>query len=160
MLPSMTAPKLSWYALRSLARALTHPGAFLGRRIGGALRERVTLRVSSVNGCAVCSAVHGVVARVEGLTADDIRQARSPEEDEHQDERTQVALRYAVVRTARLEDDSPDDVARFEQEFSAREQREIRAVVDLFTFTNRFNNTWEAVVPGAASRRRRLGLEA
>ncbi len=157
---AMTAPKLSWYALRSLARALTKPDALLGRSIGGVLRERVTLRVSSLNGCAVCSAVHGVVARVEGLTADEIREARSPEKDDQQDERTQVALRYAALRTARLEDDSRDDVVRFEQEFSAREQREIRAVVDLFTFTNRFNNTWEAVVPGGGRRRRRLGLQA
>jgi AhpD family alkylhydroperoxidase len=155
----MTAPKLSWYAIQSLARALTHPGALLGRAIGGALRERVTLRVSSLNSCAICSAVHGVVARVEGLTADDIRQARTADGDEQQDGRTRAALRYAELRTAGVEDGNPDDLARFQQAFSPREQREIRAVVDLFTFTNRFNNTWEAAVPGAGSRRRRLGLQ-
>ncbi|MBW2455440.1 MAG: carboxymuconolactone decarboxylase family protein [Deltaproteobacteria bacterium] len=155
----MTAPKLSWYALRSLARAATRPSALLGRGIGGALRERVTLRVSSVNSCAICSAMHQVVARLEGLDAGDIHQAASPAEDESLDERTLVALRYAEVRTADREGDFADEVARFEREFTADEQREIRAVTDLFTFTNRFNNTWEAVLPGASRRRRRLGLQ-
>ena len=66
---------------------------------------------------------------------------------------TRVALRYAELRTAGVEDGNPDDLARFDQAFSGREQREIRAVVDLFIFTNRFNNTWEAAVspPAAAS---------
>ena len=42
--------------------------------------------------------------------------------------------------------------------FSHSEQREIRAIVDLFTFNNRFNNAWERAVPGAEKRRERLGL--
>ncbi len=155
----MTAAKLSWYALRSLARAATRPSALLGRGIGGALRERVTLRVSSLNSCAVCSAMHQVIARLEGLSPSDILQAASPAEDESLDERSQVALRYAEVRTTDREADFAEEVARFEREFTPAEQREIRAVTDLFTFTNRFNNTWEAVLPGASKRRRRLGLQ-
>jgi AhpD family alkylhydroperoxidase len=154
----MTEPKLSWYALRSLARALTQPSALLGRAIGGPLRERVTLRVSSVNSCAVCSAAHQVVARLEGLSAGDIQQAASPTADEALDERSRLALRYAEVRTADREREEADLVAQFEREFTPAEQREIRAVVDLFTFNNRFNNTWEAVLPGARRRRRWLGL--
>jgi len=155
----MTAPKLSRHALRSLARALAKPSALLGRGIGGALRERVTLRVSALNSCAVCSAMHQVIARLEGLSADDILQAALPARDADLDARTRAALRYAEVRTTDQEAQCPEVVAAFEREFTPAEQREIQAVTDLFTFTNRFNNTWEAVLPGAGGRRRRLGLQ-
>jgi len=148
---AMNAPTLSLYSLRSLARALQHPAALLGRRIGPQLRERIILRVSSINRCAVCSAVHAGVARVEGLSGDDIHDARL-------DERSLIALRYAELRTAGLEADHPDDVAAFEQAFTPSEQTEVRAIVDLFTFNNRFNNTWEAWLPGAQRRRQRMGL--
>jgi AhpD family alkylhydroperoxidase len=154
---AMNAPMLSLYSLRSLARALQHPAALLGRRIGPQLRERIILRVSSINRCAVCSAVHAGVARVEGLSGDDIHDARKASKD-RLDERSLIALRYAELRTAGLEADHPDDVAAFEQAFTPSEQTEVRAIVDLFTFNNRFNNTWEAWLPGAQRRRQRMGL--
>jgi len=147
---------LSGYALSSLARAMTHPLSLRCKSIGPRLREQIVLRVSSVNRCAVCSAVHGVVAKVEGLSADDIRKARLEPDDDAHDERTRVALRYAELRTARLEADFPEDVEAFERIFDASERREIRAIVDLFTFNNRFNNTWEGALPGAEGRRRNL----
>ena len=152
----MKAPKLSMHAMRSFARAAVRPVALLGRHLGSPLRERIILRVSSINSCSVCSVVHGAVARFEGLSADDVNEARTA--SDQLDDRTKVALRYAELRTSDLEQDFPDDVAVFERDFSVDEQREVRAVVDLFTFNNRFNNTWEAVLPGAAWRREKLGI--
>ena len=153
----MNAPKLSLYALSSLARSLRRPGALVGRTIGAQLRERIILRVSAVNSCTVCSSIHGAVARVEGLSRDDVRDAREASK-ENLDERTVVALRYAELRTVGWESEYTDDVAAFEKAFTPAEQAEVRAVVDLFTFNNRFNNTWEAILPGAEGRRRRMGL--
>ena len=49
-------------------------------------------------------------------------------------------------------------VDAFESAFDDAIKREVRTVVDLFTFNNRFNNTWEGLVPGAAKRRNALGL--
>jgi len=57
------------------------------------------------------------------------------------------------------EREHPEDVAAFEREFSTRERAAVRAFVDFFTFTNRFNNTWERLLPGAAARRQRLNIE-
>jgi alkylhydroperoxidase family enzyme len=69
-----------------------------------------------------------------------------------------VALRYAELRTLDHEADHVEELERFQHTFSPVEQREIRAIVDLFTFNNRFNNTWEQYLPGASRRRERMGL--
>jgi AhpD family alkylhydroperoxidase len=147
---------LSGYAIQSLARAMAHPIALRCKTIGPRLREQLVLRVSALNRCAVCSAIHGFVAKVEGLTKDEIREARAALDDAGHNERTRVALRFAELRTAQQEADFPEAVEAFEREFSGDEQREVRAIVDLFTFNNRFNNTWESVLPGADRRRRDL----
>ncbi len=154
----MTAPMISAHALRSLGRALSRPWALRGKSLRPALREQLILRVSSINQCTVCSAIHGGVARLEGLTNDDIRNARTPAADELQDENTRLLLRYAEVRTADLERDFPDVVGAFETAFPEPVQQEVRALVDLFTFNNRFNNTWEGLLPGASRRRASMGL--
>jgi AhpD family alkylhydroperoxidase len=155
----MNAPGLDAAALRALGRALRHPSALRGRHIGARLRELVTLHVSSVNGCPVCSAAHGLVARLAGVTPDAVMAARacavSPEDF---DARTELALRYAALRTRGREAAEPALVAAFERAFGPAERREVRAVTDLFTFNNRINNAWERWVPGAEARRRRLGL--
>ncbi|MBI5535415.1 MAG: carboxymuconolactone decarboxylase family protein [Deltaproteobacteria bacterium] len=153
----MSAPKLSIHAVKSLGRALGSPLAWRGKAIGAALRERIILRVSSINSCYVCSAVHGTVARVVGVTAEQVEQARSREPAD--DERTRAALRYAEIRTTGQEEDFPQDVAGFEAMYSPQERHEVRTIVDLFTFNNRFNNTWEALIPGGSMRRRRMGIE-
>jgi AhpD family alkylhydroperoxidase len=154
----MSAPKLSIHAVRSLGRALGRPLAWRGKAIGALLRERIILRVSSVNSCYVCSAVHGTVARMVGMTDEQVAQARSREPAD--DERTRAALRYAEIRTMGMEEDFPQDVASFEAAFGLDERREVRAIVDLFTFNNRFNNTWETLLPGGSRRRGRMGIES
>jgi AhpD family alkylhydroperoxidase len=154
----MTTPTLTLASLRSLGRAARNADAVLGRRIGARLREILVLHVSSVNGCPVCSAAHDALGRVSGLDGDDIRDARACDPAERFDERTQVALRYAELRTKGDEGDDPLALEQLRAFFSPEERREIRAVVDLFTFNNRFNNTWERILPGAAQRRARMGL--
>jgi AhpD family alkylhydroperoxidase len=154
----MKPPTLSRYALRSLARAVLGAPALTPGRIDRRLREEIILHVSSLNSCPVCSAVHAVKAHRIGLSDAEISHARALGVDGW-DERTRAALRYAELRTTDHERDHPEDVAAFERAFSARERAAVRAVVDLFTFTNRFNNTWERLLPGAATRRRRTGIE-
>lgn len=149
---------ISSYALLSLGRALTHPLSLRGKALGAKLREQLILRVSSINRCPVCSAFHGTFARLEGLSANDIHKARSHEQDEAFDEQTQLLLQYAEIRTANLEADFPDVTEQFNSAFSEDVKREVRAIVDLFTFNNRFNNTWEGLLPGAEKRRESMGL--
>jgi len=153
----MNEPKLSVHALRSLLRAVGNLGGVPGRKIGGAFREKIVLHVSSMNRCYVCSVAHGMAARLEGLGAEEIHELRRGETGN--DARTKIALRYAELRTTDTERDFPEDVQAFEEAFGPEEQREVRAIVDLFTFNNRFNNTWEAILPGAQGRRRKLGIE-
>lgn len=144
----MRSPTLSLYALRSLGRALARWPAARGRGVDPELRERVIVHVSSLNSCPVCLAFHAGDARSRTLDGTDPR-----------DPRLDAALRYAELRTLGRERFFPGDVARFERSFSPVEQAALRATVDLFTFTNRFNNTWEQLVPGAAARRRRLRID-
>jgi AhpD family alkylhydroperoxidase len=156
MVVRVSAPKLNVHAVRSLLRVLVDRAALRTRVIDPKLRETIVLHVSSINSCAVCSSIHLRVAREKGLTEAEIAEAQR--EEIAGDERTRAALRFAEIRTYDQERDFPEDVATFERVFDAREQREVRAVVDSFTFNNRFNNTWESVIPGAARRRKRLGL--
>ncbi len=66
-------------------------------------------------------------------------------------------MRYAELRTRDLEADYPEEVNAFEATFTPDEQVALRATVDLFTFNNRFNNTWDGL-PGAGRIKRRLGV--
>jgi AhpD family alkylhydroperoxidase len=154
----MSIPKLSADSLRSLARAVRHPLLWRCKTIGPQLRERIILRVSSVNRCVVCSSIHGAVARAVGVSQQQVGEARDPKQAPD-DDRARLALRYAELRTAGMEADFPEEVACFEEAFSSLEREEIRVLVDLFTFNNRFNNTWESLLPGRGWRRRRAGMQ-
>jgi len=153
---AVVPPVLSLHALRSLARALRRWPEAHGRGVEPALRERVILHVSAVNGCDVCTAFHVRAARRVGLADDDVARACGLDLAAR-DERTRAALRYAELRTLDLERAHPDDVARFERLYDAAERTALRATVDLFTFNNRFNNTWDRL-PGADALRRVLGV--
>jgi AhpD family alkylhydroperoxidase len=149
----MTArpPILSGHALRSLARAVARWPSAKGRGVDRVLRERVILHVSAVNTCSVCTAVHVRSARRIGMEEGDIEEACALDLGAR-DERTRTALRYAEVRTLDVEAEHPEEVARFEAEFTPEEQRALRATVDLFTFNNRFNNTWTRILRPATRR--------
>jgi alkylhydroperoxidase family enzyme len=131
----INAPILNLRALVVGARALLRRKEM--RALDPILRERIILHVSAINGCAVCTAVHAPRCPVPLPSADD--------------ERTRAAFLYAAARTR-------GERARLPDAFSRDERRGIRAVVDLFTFNNRFNNTWERWLPGAAARRAKLGM--
>jgi AhpD family alkylhydroperoxidase len=121
-------------------------------RIGLPMRERIALHVSAINRCVVCSAVHGVVGRMAGLSNDEIS-AAGAEVEPGLDRRTRTALRYAELRTTNREDAYPEDVESFERLFEKAEREEVEAVVDFLTFFNHLNNTWESLLPGAEARR-------
>ena len=150
-------PRLSWSAVRALLRAGIRPRALLGRRIGAALREQLIVHLSSLNECVVCAATHTVLGRAAGVSSETLACACRRQLPD--DERARAALRYAELRTQGLEAESPAEVERFERLFAPEERREVRAIVDAFTFANRFNNSWESWLPGAEARRRWLGLD-
>jgi AhpD family alkylhydroperoxidase len=154
----MSAPKLNRHAIRAFFRALGGKDAMRARVVDRKLREAVAIHVSSLNSCAVCSSIHERKARAMGMSDDEIRAAQARESAEASDPRARTALRYAEIRTFDQEKDFPDEVALFEAEFGDAEQRELRAVIDQMTFNNRFNNTWESILPGAAERRKKLGI--
>lgn len=149
-------PSLNGFALRSLLRALSHPSAIFNRNLDAKLREQVILRVSSINNCMVCSAVHDHVAKFQGISECEIRSARGYDKPNH--DKTELALRYAELRTQGLEADFPDEITRFNAEFDKNERDSIAAWADLYSFFNRFNNSWEGLLPGASRRRSKLGL--
>lgn len=111
------------------------------------------MRVSAVNECPVCSSVHERIAARLGISPDEIASVQGGDAGDL-DPRADIALRYAELRT--LDRADPEIVREFEQAFNPEEQREVRYVVDRFTFNNAFNNTWEAWLPGAVRRRARF----
>jgi len=152
----MSRPILGAHALRSLRRAVARWPQAKGRGVDPVLRERVILHVAAINACEVCTAFHVRSARRIGLAEDDIGAACALDLTAR-DPRTRAAMRYAELRTLDLERDHPDEVAAFEATFTSEEQAALRATVDLFTFNNRFNNTWQHL-PGANLLKRRLGV--
>jgi AhpD family alkylhydroperoxidase len=141
--------KLSLRALAAGARTLWPDRRVLPRK----LREAIVLRVSAVNECPVCSSVHERLAARFGFDPEQVREIQSGAA-ESVDARADIALRYAENRT--LGRDDVRVTGLFEGAFTAEERREIDWVVDRFTFNNAFNNTWEAVLPGATRRRERF----
>ena len=147
--------KLNAYALVSLLRALSRPWRLLGWPLGGAFREKVILRVSAVNSCFVCSAIHGAWAGIHDVPQEEIACVRTKRISEP---RLRTALDYADVRTL---NDRPGQEALqspLAQHFTAAERAALDTVIDLYTFTNRFNNTWEGWLPGHRARRERQGI--
>lgn len=147
----MKAPKLSAHALKSIARALGSK-EFWSPTLDPLLKERIVLHISKANDCAVCSSMHTRRAQRLGLSRTEVKAAQEGEVDD----KTRVALRYAWLRTKNEEASDREAVAMFEKEYTAEEQAAIRSVIDTFTFNNRFNNTWESVLPGASERRKTL----
>ena len=99
----------------------------------------------------MCSSIHERLAQRLGISPDEIVAAQ---QGEARDDRAEIALRSAEART--LGKETPAVVEAFERAFDREEQLEVRAIVDLFTFNNRFNNTWESWLPGARARRARF----
>jgi AhpD family alkylhydroperoxidase len=148
----MKPPMLSLHAIRSGARAIARWPRAKGRGLDRALRERIILHVSAINACDVCTAVHQRSARRIGLDDRDIDAACTLDLSPR-DPRTRAALRYAELRTLGIERAHRVDVDRFESMFSADERAAVRATVDLFTFNNRFNNTWTRALRALGLRR-------
>lgn len=148
-------PKLNWFAIVSLFRALGQPRALLGRHLDPALREKVILRVSAVNNCYVCSLMHQSWAGLHQVSRAEMACVRTKDVS---DARLRAALDFADARTTNDANAQLAVANALQQYFSAREQVALTAFVDLFTFTNRFNNTWESWLPGAKRRRKAVDL--
>jgi AhpD family alkylhydroperoxidase len=155
-------PKLSIHAMRSLLRAVSERDALASDALPRDLRKRIALHVSSINRCAVCVTVHQKSAAAAGLDDEQVAQTLA-REVEDLDEPTRAALRYAELRTRDRLDDGSSEVQEavdaLARHFGPEQRAVIDAVVDRMTFNNRFNNTWEGLMPGASARRRRLGID-
>jgi AhpD family alkylhydroperoxidase len=148
--------------MKSLMRAVSERDALASDALAPELRTRIALHVSAINRCAVCVTELQKSAPAAGLDDGQVAQTLAGEVEEL-DEPTQVALRYAELRTRdRLGDGSGEvheAVLALARHFGPEQRATIDAVVDRMTFNNRFNNTWEGLMPGASARRRRLGLD-
>ena len=147
--------KLNGYALRCLLRVVGRPWRWLARPLDPAFREKVVLRVSAVNSCFVCSAIHEAWATAHDVPKGEIACVRTKQIT---DPRLRAALDYADVRTLDDRRGQLAQAATLAQLFSAPERAALDTVIDLYTFTNRFNNTWEGLLPGSERRRQAQGI--
>lgn len=116
---------------------LQFSGALARGALPAKVREQIALAVAEANGCDYCLAAHSAVARMVGLTADQIRDSRL---GAAVDPKTNALIRFArrVVDThGRVGDDDLEDVraAGFDDGVIA----EVVAGVALDIFTNYFN---------------------
>src|SRR5262245_22011691 len=92
-------PMLSPFAVASLARALRSGALWRRWTLGRALHERIALRVSAANGCAVCYGIHLRAAERRLPAACTLEPLGDlPPAD-------RAALRFASARTRRAPDE-------------------------------------------------------
>jgi uncharacterized peroxidase-related enzyme len=101
-------------------------------------RQRIALAVAQVNGCDYCLAAHSAIARMAGLTADQIRDSRlGAAVDPKADALIRFALRVVEARGRVIDGDlEAVRAAGFDDAAIA----EVVANVALSVFTNYFNN--------------------
>ncbi len=101
-------------------------------------KEIVYLAVSTVNECAYCTAHHVKSGSAAGLSAQDIEEIRT-EQNQNFGPKETAALHYAreLTRTCSAEADTRDALQEL---FTANQIVELTLVIALANFTNRFNN--------------------
>lgn len=110
--------------------------------VGGTLdareRELISLAVAEVNGCEYCAAAHSALAKMVGLSADEIRAAREGS-GKSQRQQVVVELAAAIARERGAVSDAHIETAR-KAGLTDAEIAEIVANVALNFYTNIFNN--------------------
>lgn len=107
-------------------------------------RESIALTVSQANSCQYCLSAHTAIGKMVGLTADDIRLARSAHAEEPKTDAI-LKLSSRIVETRGLLDDADIATAR-EAGVTDSELTEIVGNVALNLLTNYFNHVSEAEV--------------
>jgi len=108
------------------------------------LREQIALTVGEVNRCEYCLAAHTALAKMAGLSDEEIDDSRAGSSP---DRKTEAILRFArmvVTQRGRVSDE--DVAATRAANVTDAEIAEIVAIVALNIFTNYFNHVAETEV--------------
>lgn len=137
MVPNMMGALASSPA--ALEAYLNFSGALGQSSLSPALREKIALVVSEINGCDYCLAAHTKFASMFKVSDDDIAASRK---GESRDPKEQAALVFSakLVKTGgRVNKDDVDALRA--AGFDSAGIADIVAVVSLNVFTNYFNHT-------------------
>lgn len=116
-------------------------GALAEASISPKLREVIALALGEYHGCDYCVAAHTALGAMQGLSAEEILDARRGAST---DSKTEAALKFALkVAKDRAEVTDADVRAVREAGFSDGEIAEILACVALNVYTNYFNHVAE-----------------
>ncbi|MET0335535.1 MAG: peroxidase-related enzyme [Rhizobacter sp.] len=139
-------------AMRSMAGSFA---ALAQGTLDSLLGEKIAVAVAERNGCEYCLAVHTVLGRKAGASADDMQAAQM---GEAQDAKTQAALRFALKLVNERGHVAPADVqALRDVGFSDAQIVEVLAHVALNLYTNYVNVAFQVPVdfPAAPLRSKR-----
>ena len=112
-----------------------------GGELGPELKQLVALVVSNAAGCRYCQAHTSHSAHRAGVTEDKIRAAFEFEASDLFSEAERAALDVALHAGMNPNAVEPRHMNRLQQSFSDRQCVEIVAVISLFGFLNRWNDT-------------------
>jgi AhpD family alkylhydroperoxidase len=140
-------------SLPVLVAALVRP------RISRALREKVVLAVTAVNGCRLCAWGHTRWALAEGVPLEEINQllAGAHEGLRAADPAEAAAILFAQRYAERLDRIDPEALESLRRHYSRAQVAEIVASVRAITFGNLLGNTVDRLldrVTGRAGRRK------
>lgn len=145
-------PRELWRDLRQLL-ALPRTAS-----VSHAMRERVMLVVTSVNRCRYCASFHREVARLSGLSAEEIAllldgsTSKAPVEE-------LPALIYAHHWAEAGGTASPSLRAELAQQYGAAQAHAIERVLRTIWIGNLLGNSWDAILFGLSGGRLGLGRD-
>ena len=123
---------------------LSFSNALSKGELSGSVREQIALAVGQANSCQYCLSAHSAIGKMVGLTADQIRDARSSKSDAS---KTDAILKLAtrIVETRGKLSDEDISAAKIIGVTDA-EIAEVVANTALNLFTNYFNHVAETEV--------------
>lgn len=122
----------------ALGAYLNFSGELASGSLSAKLRERVSLAVSQKNGCDYCVAAHVALGKMNGLSADEIRDARRGSATCGRDD---AAVKFAVGLIEKQGNMTDKDLRLIRNAgYGDGELAELVALVALNIFTNYFNH--------------------
>ena len=101
------------------------------------LKWRIALKISDLNKCEFCVSVAKSQLINFGLTEDEVNNI----EKQPLSEKEQTAMDYSIASTQHAYNIDPGIISKMKKYYSDEEMVEISAVVGLFNFINRFNDS-------------------
>ena len=113
------------------------------------LKQLIAFVISNAAGCRYCQAHTSHSAAKRGVSIEKIKAAFEFESSDLFDEAERAALRVALHAGLVPNAVSPDHMAELNKHFTARESVEIVAVISLFGYLNRWNDTMASTLEDA-----------